>query len=306
MSVASSNGSRSKYLDLGAMAALRHRRFAPKGRIEGIYSGRHRSRLQGGASEFVDYREYSAGEDLRRLDWKVLARTGRPYIRLYQDETDLSCTLVLDASNSMTFAGRDRRAEQSKLTYVQYLSTAISQLIHDQRDRVGLAVVGRDAFDFHAPAGTGTHVTRVQEAIERIAPTKHTDLATPLRTLFGRLNRRGVLMVMSDFLVDDTDALFASLRLFKHNKWEVIVMHIVHPEEERLPDGLAFRFEGMEDDGLADCSPVEVRKAYEQAFEQHAARLRGGAAAAGCEYVRISTSTPYMHTLGKFLIEANG
>src|SRR5688500_5087072 len=100
---------RSRCLDLRALSALAHMRFATKHQIDGSYSGRHRSKQQGGAAEFVDYREYSAGEDLRRLDWKVLARTGRPYVRLYQDETNLSCTVLIDASNSMRFGSTHGR-----------------------------------------------------------------------------------------------------------------------------------------------------------------------------------------------------
>src|SRR5438270_2102272 len=94
---------RSRFLDLRALSALEHMRFVTRHQIEGSYSGRHRSKQQGGSTEFVDYREYAPGEDLRRLDWKVLARTGRPFIRLYQDETNLLCTLVIDASGSMRF-----------------------------------------------------------------------------------------------------------------------------------------------------------------------------------------------------------
>src|SRR4051812_17697868 len=90
--------SRGRFLDLSALAALAHLRFATRHQIDGTYSGRHRSRQQGGASEFADYREYVEGEDLRRLDWKVLARTGRAYVRLFQDETNLRCTLAVDAS----------------------------------------------------------------------------------------------------------------------------------------------------------------------------------------------------------------
>src|SRR5271154_1939069 len=95
----------SRFLNLRTLAALSHLRFATRHRIEGSYSGRHRSRQRGGSAEFVDYREYAPGEDLRRIDWKVLGRTGRPYVRLYQDETNLRCTMMLDASGSMQFAG---------------------------------------------------------------------------------------------------------------------------------------------------------------------------------------------------------
>src|SRR5580698_9782717 len=92
----------SRFLELGALQSLSRLRFATRHRIEGAYSGRHLSRQRGGSSEFVDYREYAPGEDLRRIDWKVLGRTGRPYVRLYQDETNLLCTMLLDSSRSMT------------------------------------------------------------------------------------------------------------------------------------------------------------------------------------------------------------
>src|SRR5438270_11192568 len=97
VSAESQAGARSRFLDLRALSALAHMRFVTRQQIEGSYTGRHRSKQQGGAAEFVDYREYAPGEDLRRLDWKVLARTERPVVRLYQDETNLIATLVLDA-----------------------------------------------------------------------------------------------------------------------------------------------------------------------------------------------------------------
>src|SRR5262245_47904087 len=157
---ASSNESRSRFLDLRALSALSHMRFVTKHQIEGSYSGRHRSKQQGGAAEFVDYREYAPGEDLRRLDWKVLARTNRLYVRLYQDETNLLCTLVIDASNSMLFGG--------KLDYVQHLSTSISHVITRQQDQIGLAVIGDGLVESIAPAATSTHVARVQRTIEHV------------------------------------------------------------------------------------------------------------------------------------------
>src|SRR5688500_4102572 len=120
---ATTSAHRSRFLDLRSLAALAHMRFTTKQQIEGAYSGRHRSKQKGGAGEFADYREYSEGEDLRRLDWKVLARTGRAYVRLFEDETNLLCTLAIDASGSMSYGGH---SGQSKLEYAQYLSTALS------------------------------------------------------------------------------------------------------------------------------------------------------------------------------------
>lgn len=290
-----------RFLDLPALAALEHLRFAPRRAVEGSFAGRHASRRQGGAGEFADYREYSDGEDLRRLDWKVLARTGRAYTRLYQDETNLICTLVVDASASMRFG-----AAGSKLEYVQFLATALSHVISRQQDQVGLAVAAGSLRDYLAPGGTAGHVARLQTIVAELATEPATDLAGALRTLFQQQTRRGVLMMLSDFLVDDLEAVFTSVRLFRHRGWEVIALHIVHPEEERLPDGTAFRFEGMEADGWCDCSPQEVRELYQQRFEAHAGMLRTLALAAGCDYRRVSTTIPYLKTLGGFLVERCG
>jgi uncharacterized protein (DUF58 family) len=291
----------SRFLDLKALSALAHLRFSTGQRLEGSFSGRHRSRRQGGAGEFADFREYAEGEDLRRLDWKVLARTGRAYTRLYQDETNLIATLVLDASASMCFGSGG-----TKLEYAQYLATALSEVIAREQDQVGLAVVAREIRTFLPPGSTPGHVAHLQEALEKVEAGQTTELGKCLRDLFQRLHRRGVLLLLSDFLVDDLEAVFVSLRLFRHRRWDVILLHLVHPEEERLPEGPAFRFEGLEGEGSADCSPVEIRLLYEQRFESHAAAVRTLALAAGCDYRRISTTVPYLRTLGTFLVERQG
>jgi uncharacterized protein (DUF58 family) len=294
---------RSPYLDLKALSALAHMRFVTRHQIDGAYSGRHRSRQQGGAAEFADYREYVEGEDLRRLDWKVLARTGRAYVRLFQDETNLLSTLAIDASGSMLFGGH---ANYSKLRHVQWLATAFSHVISRQQDQVGLAVLSDGLADLRPPGSRSAHVQGIQQTIETLETKPTTDLATGLRDLFGRLNRRGVLVLMSDFLVEDLEPVFNSLRLFRHRHWEVVCLHVVHPEEERLPDGLAYRFEGLENDGRIDASPAEVRKLYEERFAAHCTTVREMALAAGCDYRRVSTATPYLETLGGFLVERAG
>jgi len=298
----------SRFLNLRALSALSHLRFVTRHRIEGGYSGRHRSRQRGGAAEFVDYREYVPGEDLRRIDWKVLGRTGRPFVRLYLDETNLLCTILIDASRSMLFSGQAQKSDESKLRYVQHLSTAMSHVIGLQRDQVGLAIVADGLVEQIPPGGTPSHVWGVQKKIEEIDSRvkAKTDLAVGLRELSERLTRRGVLVVMSDFLVDDLDAVFARVRQFRHSHWEVIALHIIHPEEERLPMGMAWRFEGMEDDGAEDCSPVDVALAYEKAFELHCANVRAQALATGCDYRRVSMAAPYLQTLGGFLVERAG
>ena len=113
-------------------------------------------------------------------------------------------------------------------------------------------------------------------------------------------------MVVSDFLVDDLEATFAALRLFRHRAWEVILLHLIHPDEERLPEGTAYRFEGLENDGIVPCSPADIRSAYAARFASHVAMVRQMALAGGCDYRRVSTAVPYLQTLGGFLVERAG
>lgn len=298
---------RSRFLDLRALAALERMRFATDHRIEGTYSGQHRSRQQGGAGEFVDYRECVGSEDLRRLDWKVLARTGKAFIRLHQEETNLLATLAVDATQSMLFgAASATDASGSKLEYAQYLATALSHVIGRGQDQVGLAVLDGGLRELIPPGSTPSRVAFLQEAVEALVPRRSTRMAAGLRDLFERSPRRGVLLLMSDFLADDLEEVFAVVRLFRHRGWEVVALHIIHPDEERLPEGVAFRFENMEEAGYVDCTPIDVREAYRDGFAAHVATVRQMSLTTGCDYRRVSTSVSYLRTLGGFLVERVG
>ena len=296
-----------RFLDLRALLALEHMRFTTRRRVEGTYMGYHQSRQLGGAGEFVDFREYTGGEDLRRLDWKVYARTGKAFVRLHEEETNLACTLTIDASGSMRFGAAGRRDPRgSKLEYVQYLATALSHVITRSQDHVGLAVLNGSLGQWLAPAARASHLEHLQKVVEEINTNPSPCMAAGLRELFERCHRRGVLLVMSDFLMDDVEEVFGVLRLFRHRGWDIVVLHIVHPDEERLPDGVAYRFEGLENDGRVNCTPAEIRAAYRERFAAHMAMVRQMSLAGGCDYRRVSTAIPYMQTLRGFLVERAG
>ena len=301
-----STQAKSRFLDLRALAALQHMRFTTRHRIEGPYSGRHESRQQGGAGEFVDFREYSGSEDLRRLDWKVYGRLGKSFVRLYQEETNLFCILAIDASDSMRFGGRSAGDDRSKLAYAQYLTTALSHVIGRGQDQVGLAVLGETLREFIPPGSMVSHVAYLQEVIERLSTERARAMADSIRGLFQRTKGRGLLLMASDFLMEDIEAVFTGLRLFRHRGWEVIVLHLVHPDEERLPEGAAFRFDGLDDLGQVLCTPAEIRASYEKRFAAHLAMVRQMALADGCDYRRTSTAIPYLQALGGFLVQRSG
>ena len=296
-----------RFLDLKALAALERLKFTTKHRIEGSYSGRHTSRQQGGAGEFVDYRDYTPGEDLRRIDWKVYARTQKPYVRLFQDETNLLCTIVLDVSGSMRFGAKSESdLTGSKLEYAQYLATAFSHVISKGQDQVGLAVAGKKLVESLSPGSTPVHLAKLYETIESVETTSSRALAPSLRELFECMRGRGVLLILSDFLSEDLEECFATLRLFRHRQFEVILVHLVDPGEEQLPAGASFRFDGLEGEGRIDCSPAEIRDEYARQFAQHLATVRSYALADGCDYRLVSTSQSYLSVLSGFLVERNG
>jgi hypothetical protein len=166
--------------------------------------------------------------------------------------------------------------------------------------------LGNELREFIPPRGAITHVAHVQQRIERLTTEPTTEMAAGLHHLFERSSRRGVLLLMSDFLMDDLAQVFAAVRLFRHRQWEVVVLHIVHPDEERLPDGTAYRFEGLENEGVVSCTPADVRAIYQERFAAHLAMIRKLALADGCDYRRVSTAISYLQTLGGFLVERAG
>jgi uncharacterized protein (DUF58 family) len=293
----------SRFFEPQKLSGLEKMRFTTPRRVEGSYSGRHIAKRMGGAGEFVDYREYTPGDDLRRLDWRVMGRMGRAYLKLFQDETDLSCTMVVDVSGSM-MQGESPRSSAgiSKLEWVQYFTTALSHLIVLSRDAVGLAIINDRLRNYLQPSASYQHRLLLHEHIEHLRATGKSGLSQGLDELILRMRRRGVLLLISDFLVDSIDSLVASVRKFRSRGWEVIVLHVVHPDEERLPDGMAFRFHGLESDGLVDCQLSEVRRDYQDRFARHLAATRAALLGVGCDYHRASTATSYLEVLRTFLV----
>lgn len=301
------SAAKSRFLEIAALNRLSHMRFGSRQAMEGAYSGRHRSRRQGGSSEFLEHRAYSPGDDLRRLDWKVLGRTARQYVRLYEDETNLVATMVLDVSRSMLFgAAGPRDTTGSKLDHARYLAAAIAYIIIRDRDRFGLALASGGLDVFQPPAASSIQLDAIVSTLEKAKPRPDTAIGPALRELFGRLNRRGMLIIASDFLEEDLEGLFSSIRLFRHRNFGVILLHILHPQEERLPRGQAFRFEGLEGEGSVLCSPQDVADLYERRFRAFLTGLRTRAIAAGCAYHRFSTATHYVDQLKTLLVERHG
>src|SRR5947199_776705 len=182
------------YLDLAGMEALRHVRLQPRGAAEGTFAGPHKSPYRGTAVEFADYREYTPGDDIRMVDWKVFARTDRHYVRLYDAERNLLTYLVVDKSGSMQFSGA-ALSTQPKLEYASRLAAALGYLVIREGDEVGLSLADVSLHGHLPPGSSWAHLNRLLDALGRASADGSTDLGACLEQVFGRIKRRGVLVV---------------------------------------------------------------------------------------------------------------
>lgn len=266
--------------------------------VEGFMAGRHRSPGRSGALEFAEHRPYVPGDDLRRVDWKVYARTDRWYVRESEEETNLRATLVVDASASMGFAAAGR---PTKWAYGRALAAALAHVLLLQRDAVGLAVFAEELDVFLPPRGGRYQRARILEALERTRPAGRTAPDTPFRELAERLPRRGLLVVVSDLLGPPARFL-PGLRFFRGRKHEVVVFQVLDPAERALE-----RLGPVP--GVADPETGRVLRAdvealapgYAHALAELEATYRAQAHDRGFDFAGLSTEEPIGAALGRWL-----
>ncbi len=287
-----------RYLEPEELQRLGNLRLVARRIVEGTFAGRHRSKARGSSVEFADYREYAPGDDLRRLDWKALARTGRPFLRTYDDETSLGCVFVLDTSASMDFPAA---WPDSKLTYGRRLAAALAHLVIRARDRAGLALGGDRLESWLEPRSGRGHLDELLHHLERATPVPRTDLGALLEGLSLLLRRRSLVVLCSDFLGTPLDRLFQAVRVLRHRRFELILLHLLHPQERDLPPGAAYRFVDPEGPLAVEASPREIAEGYRDRLDGFLGNLRLRALGAGCDYVRIDTDTPYVDALRRSL-----
>jgi uncharacterized protein (DUF58 family) len=279
--------------------------FAARTIVEGAYAGKHRSPQKGASPEFVEYKTYVHGDPLAAIDWRAFARTDRHYVRVTQRETDMDCHLLLDGSMSMAYRGIDPLpSSPSKYDYAARLAAALTYVIVTQGDKVSLTLFD-DAIRTHVrTGGTLRHVRAVLSQIDRHIPQRATELAGILPKASGLFPRRGVLLVLSDFY-DDVPTLFQSLSMFLHRRFEVILFHVLHPDEYRLPRVPHARFVDMESRESLTCAPEDLRAVYDAGMARHLDAMRAAARARGVDYNFVTTDIPYAQALRRYLLRRN-
>ena len=292
-----------EYLDPVALSRLKNLSLAARKVVEGYFAGMHRSPNKGFSIEFAEHREYVAGMDPRHVDWRVLARRDKLYIKQYEEEISLRCHLIVDKSGSMDY--KSDKAAMTKLQYSCYLAASLAYLMAFQHDASGLITFDTAVRD-QIPAKQGPgHLRVLMDTLEKTKAGGETSLAVTLHRLAESLKRRSLVIILSD-LFDDPEKLVGALKHFRHARHEVVVMQILDPAEVTFPFDDVTRIEDMENGREVTSDPRAFRNAYLEEFGRFLETVRGGCRSAGIDHVVAQTDQRFDLFLGNYLARRQG
>jgi len=269
--------------------------------VEGFLSGLHRSPYFGQSVEFAQHREYTPGDDIRRIDWKVWSKTDRYYIKQYEEETNLRTTLLVDLSESMQFGSK----QMTKAEYSCQIAASLAYLLLRQQDSVGLTVFD-DAIRQQVPASSKqNHLQEILLALDREKPSKKTDLYRLLLQVADQQTRKGLIVLISDLFVDRT-TLFKGLKLLRARGHDVMVFHVMDDEELDFNYAGTTKFEGLEESGDLICDPRSLRDGYLQAVNAFVEDVRRNCTRQMIDYQTIRTSEHIDAALAHYLTHRVG
>ena len=280
---------RREYLDPDVLEELGNMQVRAQTLVDGLLAGLHRSPHRGGSVEFAEYTEYTPGDELRHVDWKVYAKTDKYYVKQYEDETNLRAYFVIDASGSMNFASED--APLTKLRYVAFLVATFAHLLVRQGDAVGGMAFDRRANQFLPASSSQSHLDDVFYLLEHLSGTGETGFEEALRTIAERAPRRSMVMLFSDFLGADEEVMNL-IKVLKEQHRDVAAFHVVDPAEMTLPyEGLRI-FEGLEGEGELLADPDDLREAYIAKMREHLGFIEQKCQESDIGYHRFATTQP--------------
>lgn len=264
--------------------------------VEGFIAGLHRSPYHGFSVEFAEYRQYNDGESTRDIDWKIYARTDRYYTRIFEDETNLKATLLLDRSGSMDFGS----GEITKLRYGALLSAALAYLMIKQRDAVGLALFDDRINTLIPHRSIRRHLFFLMKTLENVTPGARTGISSTLHEMAERIKRRGLVVLISD-LFDDPEKIISGLKHFRHRGHEIVLFHLLDPLEISLDFSGEVRFVDRETGEKLRAQPWFIRKEYRSDIEDWLGGLEKACKENAIDYNRITIDTPFDQALVSYL-----
>ncbi len=269
--------------------------------VEGLLTGQHRSRHKGSSVEFAEYKDYSPGDEIRHIDWKVVGRTDKYHIKQFEQSTNLKCTILLDASGSMNYQS-PLNEHASKMEHARNLVAALSYLLLKQFDAVGLTLFNDQVVKHIPPRSKASHFQHILHGLANISPQGTTQITDVLGGLSERLSRRSVLILVSDFFIQNQD-LQKSLKLLRSRGLEVILFNVLHPDEISLPFEGDIVFESLEEDPTIGLDPHDIREEYQSVIQDHIDSLKKDCNGLGVDYVFLDTSEPLDQALSYYLLK---
>jgi uncharacterized protein (DUF58 family) len=275
----------SRYLDPEVLSRMADRHIEPRGLVMGNLAGAHKSPLSGFAVEFASHREYVPGDDPKHIDWRVYFTRDKYFIKQYEMETNFVCHLVIDCSASMRY-GEDR---EQKLLYAAQMATTLGYSIIRQSDKVSLATFDDRLRGFIQPSNSMAQVVRMTDHLDEIKPVEKTRMPECLTELVGRMKRREIVMVFSDFFTD-LDALEAALQRMRYHRHEVVLFQVMHHDELAFEFSGMIKFLGLEVPEELLAQPEDLRRGYLKAVERFNTRFEEICQHNGVERILVDTS----------------
>lgn len=287
------------YLDPAAIARLKDLGLAARLVVEGLFAGKHRSPHKGFSIEFAEHRPYTPGVDPRHLDWKLLARRDRLYVKQYEEQTNLRAMLILDASGSMAYR---HDGPLTKFQYACHCAASLAYLMQLQQDAAGLTVFNSKLMDRIPPRQGKSHLRVILDRLENLQPEGETDLARALHDMAETMKRRALIIILSDlFSAGSARELLDAIIHLRHQKHEVIVMNILDRAELEFPFRDVGQIEDMETRRLVAADADLFRREYLRRLNEYLDGLRVGCLRHEVGFVTADTSQPFDLFLGEYL-----
>lgn len=281
-----------------ALMTIRSLELRARAVVEGFWNGIHRSPYHGFSVEFTEYRQYTPGDDLRYLDWKVFARSDRYFIKKFEDETNLRCQLVVDQSQSMNYGS----VGYTKAHYAATLAATLAYFLHLQGDAVGLLTFDERVRDFMPARHRADHLRQIMITLEKPAGGARTDLVAPLERVAQLVRKRGMVVVVSDFLAP-LEKLERSLLTLAASGQELAVFQVLDPKELTLEFEQPMLFKDIESNRELFIDPAAARSGYVEKIRAHGAALKAICQKLGATHYQLETDQPLELALFEFLQE---
>lgn len=286
-----------KYLQPAVVAQLANMELRARLVVEGFITGLHKSPYHGFSVEFTEHRQYMPGDEIKHIDWKAYGKTDRFYIKQFEEETNLKSYLVIDASRSMDYASQ---GNIRKFEYASYIAAALSFLMIEQRDAVGLTLYDEQVRVSLPPRATRSYLKEILKELESARPANKTGTAVSLHRIAEQIKRRGLVIILSD-LFDTPESILKALKHFRHKGNEVVVMQILDPLERSFAFEADAIFKDLETEEKIMTQPWHIQKAYQQSMHEFLDSIKRQCRDNSIDYVLLDTHTPFDKALFEYL-----